>query len=163
MSIGTAMVLIALGVFFYLKPAIFKGTAKWSAVALGVAAVSFGGWYGYQHLPRKTAATLPLEDCMKISTCNEVNMVRVFNDKNSKTRISEPKIEDFKTITEFSVALAEWIKTRGVIDSAIKTEPNIEGYQTLSAYEHAYGQWLFNQIKNPPQIDFSMLPAPPKQ
>ena len=50
MSIGTAMVLIALGVFFYLKPNVFRVTAKWSAVAIAVAAVAVGGWYIYdQH------------------------------------------------------------------------------------------------------------------
>lgn len=55
MSIGTAMVLIALGVFFYLKPAIFKVTAKWSAVAVAVAAVGLGGWYLYDQYKSHSA------------------------------------------------------------------------------------------------------------
>jgi hypothetical protein len=55
MSVGTAMVIVATGVFFYLKPAILKVTAKWTSIALGVGALSFGGWYFY-HLPAKPIA-----------------------------------------------------------------------------------------------------------
>jgi hypothetical protein len=49
MSIGTAMVIIAIGVFFYLKPEVFKVFVKWSGILLGIAAVGAGGYFGYQH------------------------------------------------------------------------------------------------------------------
>jgi uncharacterized membrane protein YczE len=38
MNVGTALVLIALGVFFYLKPKVFK----WSMVGLGVCVIAAG-------------------------------------------------------------------------------------------------------------------------
>jgi hypothetical protein len=47
MSIGTALVLIALGVLFYLRPKVFFITIKVFGVLVVIAGLGFGAWYGY--------------------------------------------------------------------------------------------------------------------
>jgi hypothetical protein len=47
MSIGSALVLIALGVLFYLRPKVFFITMKVCGVLVVVGALGFGAWYGY--------------------------------------------------------------------------------------------------------------------
>jgi hypothetical protein len=55
MEIGTAMILIAIGVFFYKKPVVFK----WSAIVAGVLVVVFVGSFAYEqnHKPVMVAKT----------------------------------------------------------------------------------------------------------
>jgi hypothetical protein len=102
MSIGTAMVLIALGVFFYLKPSIFKIAAKWFVVVVIVGMTFIGGYYGYgrYQASKQSKFLTRAPECIKPFP-NTVDHCAPWDRKWSKNDVLEPGsiVEDDGTIT----------------------------------------------------------------